>query len=113
MISVPSACHTTTELSITAPGLGIDSPFMLVAVNTTCHIPTIEGESPDPVVIRWTPPICGCQLAGITSFVDKHCATALGAIATASTSATNIDAKLQFLDLMSFSSLAGENGILE
>jgi hypothetical protein len=86
---------------------------MLVAVKTTCHIPTIEGESPDDVVIRWTPPICGCQLDGLIRFVDKHCAIALGAIAEGSTSATNIDAKLQFLDLMSFSSWAGENGILE
>ena len=45
MISVPSACHTTTELSISTPGLGIDSPFMLLAVHTTCHIPTMDGES--------------------------------------------------------------------
>jgi len=55
-----------------------------------------------------------CQLDGLTSFVDKpHCARAPLAVAKESTSATNIDANLQFLDLMSFSSSAGENGILE
>jgi hypothetical protein len=55
-----------------------------------------------------------CQLDGLTSFVDKpHCDRAPLAVAKESTSATNIDANLQFLDLMSFSSSAGENGILE
>jgi len=109
MISVPSACHTATALSITAPGPGIASPFTLCAVNTTCHIPTIDtgslssSFSANPAFIRRAPPICSCQLDGLTSFVDKpHCARAPGAVAKASTSATNIDANLQFLDMSFF-----------
>lgn len=114
MISVPSLCHTTTELSITV-GAGRVSPFMLLAVNTTCHMPTIVGAPSSPSKshmaerIQCAAPTCGFQLDGFTSFVGRpHCATAPGTTAKVSTSATNIDANLQVLVIMSFSSFAGK-----
>src|ERR1700740_886523 len=76
--SVPSLCHTTTELSITTPPLtGTGSPFWVCAVKITCHMPTMDGSrwsSPSRAVLTsdgCTPPYSGCQLIGLIGLFGK------------------------------------------
>ncbi len=86
MISVLSACQTARALSMTVSGISF--PLLVLAVNVTCHMPTIEGpsSSSDRFAMTWAVPICGCQSDGFASFPGSpHCARALGIIAHAKT----------------------------
>src|SRR6476620_1376164 len=93
-------------------------PLTVCAVNVTCHIPTIDGESSSSSLkkaerIKCAEPIWGCQAAGLKFLLKPHCAEAPGIINTAITSAARTVTNLQLIDLIYFLLGRGTAGALQ
>jgi hypothetical protein len=78
--------------AVAVPRWGIVPSLRELAVKTTYHIPTMDGASSsgfsNAALMIGTPSVRGCQVDGLTNFVETpHCAMAVGIVTTTSTRA--------------------------